>query len=167
MATEQEEDEIEVTPSSGNVFADLGLPEPEAELHKARLAVCIWEEIKRLRLNQSQAAARMGITQPKVSAIMNGRLANFSSDRLIHLLNALDQDIEITVKRKPRTRDRARIRVMRPTRITRATKVAKTRATKISATKRTAARTAQRKNRLTRRRAGKAETISATRRSTG
>ncbi len=58
------------------------------------------------------AAARMGIDQPKVSAIVNGRLANFSSERLMRLLTALGRDIEITVKAKPRTRAHGHIRVI-------------------------------------------------------
>jgi len=80
-----------VTAGSGNVFADIGLPEPEEELAKAQLASCIRQVIKRQRLTQVMAAFRMGIDQPKVSAILNGRLANFSSDRLMRLLTALGQ----------------------------------------------------------------------------
>jgi len=104
--------EIPVTASSGNVFADLGLAEPEEELTKAQLASHIRQVIKRRRLTQVAAAARMGIDQPKVSALLNGRLANFSSERLMRLLNALGQDIEIMVKAKPRNRARGRIRVL-------------------------------------------------------
>ena len=91
-----------ITPSSGNVFADMGLPEPEEELTKAQLASQLREVIRRQRLTQVAAASRMGIDQPKVSALLNGRLANFSSDRLMRLLTALGQDGEITVPAKPR-----------------------------------------------------------------
>jgi predicted XRE-type DNA-binding protein len=104
--------EILVTPSSGNVFADLGLPEPEEELTKAQLASHIRQIIKRRRLTQVAAAALMGIDQPKVSALLNGRLANFSSERLMRLLTTLGQDVEITVKAKPRSRAHGRIRVI-------------------------------------------------------
>ena len=104
--------EIPVTPGSDNVFADLGFAEPEEELAKAQLASHIRQIIKRRRLTQSAAASLMGIDQPKVSALLNGRLANFSSDRLMRLLTALGQDVEITVREKPRSRARGRIRVI-------------------------------------------------------
>jgi predicted XRE-type DNA-binding protein len=104
--------EIPVTPSGGNVFADLGFAEPEEELTKAQLASHIRQIIKRRRLTQVAAAALMGIDQPKVSALLNGRLANFSSERLMRLLTALGQDVEIMVKAKPRNRAHGRIRVI-------------------------------------------------------
>ncbi|MCX7361950.1 MAG: helix-turn-helix transcriptional regulator [Alphaproteobacteria bacterium] len=103
---------IPVTAGSGNVFADIGLPEPDEELTKAQLASHIRQAIKRKRLTQVAAAAHMGIDQPKVSALLNGRLANFSSDRLMRLLTALGQDVEITVRAKPRSRAHGRIRVV-------------------------------------------------------
>src|SRR3984885_6654320 len=103
---------IAVTASSGNVFADMGLPEPEEELTKAQLASHIRQVIGRRRLTQIKAASLMGIDQPKVSALLNGRLANFSSERLMRLLTALGQDVEITVKTKPRNRAHGRIRVV-------------------------------------------------------
>jgi len=101
-----------VTASSGNVFADMGLSHPEKELTKAQLASHIRQVIKRRRLTQVAASALMGIDQPKVSALLNGRLANFSSERLMRLLTALGQDVEITVKTKPRNRAHGRIRVV-------------------------------------------------------
>jgi predicted XRE-type DNA-binding protein len=104
--------DIPVTASGGNVFADIGLPEPEEELTKAQLASHIRQAIKRRRLTQVAAAALMGVDQPKVSALFNGRLANFSSDRLMRLLTALGQDVDITVRAKPRNRAHARIRVI-------------------------------------------------------
>jgi predicted XRE-type DNA-binding protein len=103
---------IPVTESSGNVFADMGLPEAEEELTKAQLASHIRQVIKRQRLTQVAAAALMGIDQPKVSALLNGRLANFSSERLMRLLTALGQDVEITVRAKPRNRAHGRILVL-------------------------------------------------------
>ena len=104
--------DIPVTASTGNVFADMGLAEPEEELTKAQLASHIRQAIKRRRLTQVAAAALMGVDQPKVSALFNGRLANFSSDRLMRLLTALGQDVDITVRAKPRNRAHARIRVI-------------------------------------------------------
>jgi predicted XRE-type DNA-binding protein len=103
---------IPVTASSGNVFADLGFAEPEEELTKAQLASHIRQTIRRRRLTQVAAAGLMGIDQPKVSALLNGRLANFSSERLMRLLIALGQDVEIVVRTKPRNRARGRIRVV-------------------------------------------------------
>ena len=103
---------IAVTPSSGNVFADLGVAEPEEELAKAQLASRIREVVRRSRLTQVAAATVMGIDQPKVSALLNGRIANFSSERLMRLLTRLGQDVEIVVKTKPRRRQRGRIRVV-------------------------------------------------------
>jgi len=103
---------IPVTASSGNVFADLGFAEAEEELTKAQLASHIRQTIKRRRLTQVAAAGLMGVDQPKVSALLNGRLANFSSERLMRLLTALGQDVEIVVRDKPRNRARGRIRVI-------------------------------------------------------
>jgi predicted XRE-type DNA-binding protein len=94
------------------VFADLALPEPEEELTKAQLASHIRQIIKRRRLTQISAAALMGIDQPKVSALLNGRVANFSSERLMRLLTALGHDVEIVVSTKPRNRARGRIKVV-------------------------------------------------------
>ena len=104
--------EIEVTPGSGNVFADLGLAEPEEELAKAQLASHIRQVLKRRRLTQTAAAKLMGIDQPKVSALLNGRLSGFSSDRLMRLLTALGQDVEIVVNGGSRGRARGRISVV-------------------------------------------------------
>lgn len=104
--------EMRVTASSGNVLADIGLPDPDEELTKVQLASQIRQVIKHRRLTQVAAASLMGIDQPKVSALLNGRLGNFSSERLMRLLTALGQDIEITVKTKPRNRAHGRIRVV-------------------------------------------------------
>jgi len=99
------------TPSSGNVFADLGLPKPDDLLAKAELAARIIAEIERRRLTQSQAAALLRIDQPKISALKQGRLTAFSIERLIRFLLMLGQDIRITVRDKPRSRSTARLRV--------------------------------------------------------
>jgi predicted XRE-type DNA-binding protein len=106
------ETRITVTESSGNVFADLGLPEPEEELAKAQLASHIRRAIMRRRLSQAAAAAIMGIDQPKVSALVNGRIDNFSSERLMRLLTRLGQDVDVTVRARRRGRVRGRIRVL-------------------------------------------------------
>ena len=109
---ETREAQIPVMESSGNVFADIGLPEPAEELTKAQLASHIRQVIKRRHLTQVAAASIMGIDQPKVSALLNGRLANFSRERLMRFLTALGQDVDITVRSKPRHRAHGRIRVL-------------------------------------------------------
>ena len=106
------EDEIPVTEGSGNVFADLGFADPEEELVKAQLSSHIRKIIKRRRLTQAAAAKLMGIDQPKVSALLNGRLGNFSSERLMRLLTALGQDVEITVRATQRGRAQGQVRVV-------------------------------------------------------
>ena len=103
---------VEVSKSSGNVFADLGLPRPEETLAKAELARKIAEIIGQRRLSQVKAAKLLGIDQPKVSALLRGRLSGFSTERLFKFLNALDRDVDIVIKRKPRSRRRAKVRVV-------------------------------------------------------
>lgn len=93
-------DDDTVTPSCGNIFADLGLPDAELLLAKAKLAVKISRLIKERKLIQSQAAELMGVTQPNVSDIIRGRLDGFTLDRLFRCLEALDQEIEIVVRPK-------------------------------------------------------------------
>lgn len=93
------------------MFADLGLPKPDDLLAKAELAAKIIAEIQRRRLTQSQAAVTLGIDQPKVSALRQGKLSGFSIERLVRFLLSLGRDVEITVKEKPRSRSVARLRV--------------------------------------------------------
>jgi predicted XRE-type DNA-binding protein len=101
----------EFTPSSGNIFADLNLPHPDDLLAKADLAAKIIAEIQRRRLTQSQAAAMLGIDQPKISALKQGKLSGFSIERLLKLLLLLGRDIEITVRGRTKSRLGARLRV--------------------------------------------------------
>ncbi len=93
---------LEITQSSGNVFADLGLPNPEKHLAKVKLAYKINSIIGNLK--QAEAAKRLEIDQPKISALSCGRLDDFSIERLISFLNKLDRDVEIVVKKKPTRR---------------------------------------------------------------
>ena len=104
--------EIPVIEGSGNVFADLGVAEPDEELAKVQLARLIRDAIKRRRLTQAAAAALTGLDQPKVSALVNGRLGGFSSERLMRCLTALGQDVEIVVKTRTRAGARGRLRVV-------------------------------------------------------
>ena len=89
---------LATTKSSGNVFADLGLPNPEQELLKARLTLQIYKIIKARGLTQAQAGEVLGIKQPHVSTLVRNRAGNFSVGRLIEFLTALGQDVRITVK---------------------------------------------------------------------
>ncbi|MFT4275293.1 MAG: helix-turn-helix transcriptional regulator [Rhodopseudomonas sp.] len=102
----------EITRGSGNVFADLGMADAEERQTKLRLAYALNAVIDRARLSQAAAAERLGINQPKVSALRNYKLEGFSVERLMALLNALDQDIEIIIRKKPRSRAAARISVV-------------------------------------------------------
>ena len=104
-------DNREVTPSSGNVFADLNLPAADDLLAKAELATKIIAEIQRRRLTQSRAAAILGIDQPKVSALKQGKLSGFSIERLMRFLLLLGRNIEIIVKRRSRPGATPRLRV--------------------------------------------------------
>jgi predicted XRE-type DNA-binding protein len=101
----------EYVPSSGNIFADLGLAKPDDLLAKAELATKIIEEIRRRHLTQNQAAMILRVDQPKISALKQGKLSGFSIERLMRFLLLLGRDIEISVKGKPKSRSMARLRV--------------------------------------------------------
>jgi predicted XRE-type DNA-binding protein len=105
-------EETEVFHGSGNVFADLGLPDAEERLAKAELARQILTIITERRLTQTQAAELLGIDQPKVSALTRGKLSGFSMERLFHFLNALGRDVQITVKPKPQSQQQAHLKVI-------------------------------------------------------
>jgi predicted XRE-type DNA-binding protein len=83
--------------SSGNIFADLGLPHPEQELLKARLTLQIYRIIKARRVTQTQAGEILGIRQPQVSLLMRNRSGTFSVERLMDFLTALGHDVEVRV----------------------------------------------------------------------
>jgi predicted XRE-type DNA-binding protein len=96
---------------SGNVFADLGFPDPETHALKAALVHRIATLIKRENLTQADAAKRMGISQPDVSKMLKGQFRPFSLERLMRFLNALGQDVEISVKAPSRRRARGKLSV--------------------------------------------------------
>lgn len=96
--------------SSGNVFADLEIPNPDEMLAKAELAVKIADILRRRRLTQVQAATVLGVDQPKVSALIRGRLSGFSIERLLRFLLLLGTDISITIKPHQRFRSGSRTR---------------------------------------------------------
>ena len=96
---------------SGNVFADLNVPHPEEALAKAKLAHKISTLIERRGLTQAAAATLLDVDQPKISALRRGRLSGFSLDRLVRFVVLLGHDVEIVVKKRARSRGRARLLV--------------------------------------------------------
>jgi predicted XRE-type DNA-binding protein len=98
-----------VVHSSGNVFADIGLHDAGEKQTRVRLAVAINRIIESRRLSQTAAARLLDINQPKISALANYRLEGFSVERLMNFLNALDRDVEIVIRKKPRSKRAARI----------------------------------------------------------
>lgn len=97
-------DDITVTRGSGNVFADLGLDNPEEEQLKAQLVREIRDILKGRRITQAKAADLLGLKQPDVSAIVNGRTEKFSIDRLLRCIRSLDREITITTRPKSRAK---------------------------------------------------------------
>lgn len=95
---------IEYTKSSGNIFEDLDYKNPQEHLVKVKLALRINQIIEKRKSTQADAAKVLGVNQPKISALANGRLDEFSIERLIMFLNKLDQDVSIYVHQKPKTR---------------------------------------------------------------
>src|SRR5215831_15363972 len=89
---------VSIEESSGNVFADLGLKNPDELLAKAELVQRIADIIAERKLTQTRTAKLLGIDQPKVSALLRGKLDGFSTDRLFRFLNALGRDVEIVIR---------------------------------------------------------------------
>lgn len=105
--------EVPIERGSGNVFKDLGLPEPDEALTRAELSIHIEQIIGRRGLTQVQAARLMGVQQPTVSDIVRGQLAGYSTDRLFRFLNALGHDVKIVVSaRRGRAPLVGRVRVV-------------------------------------------------------
>jgi predicted XRE-type DNA-binding protein len=100
---------LERVPSTGNVFADLGLADAGEHLIKAGLVVRIDRSIRQRKLTQAAAAQLMGIDQPKVSAMLAGRFRGYSVERLMRFLVVLGHDVEIVVR--PGKRGAAKLRV--------------------------------------------------------
>ena len=101
-----------ITRGAGNVFADLGYADADERQTKLRLAHAINGVIARRRLSQAAAAEKLGVNQPKVSALANDKLDGFSVERLMTFLTALDQHVEIVIKNRPRSRTARRISVV-------------------------------------------------------
>ena len=100
-----------ITRGTRNVFADLGFRDAAERQARLRLANALNQLLDGRKLSQAEAAKILGVTQPKVSALKNYKLAGFSVERLMNLLTALDQDVEIVIRQKPRSRRSGRISV--------------------------------------------------------
>ena len=97
-------------PSTGNVFADLGFDRPDEELVKAQIIFRIVALIEERGRTQVAAGALLGLPQPKVSLLFQGRTAGFSTDRLIRCLSRLGHDVDIVIRgRSPRRTGRVRV----------------------------------------------------------
>lgn len=103
---------IGVEEGSENVFADIGVREPEESLLRAKLAKQIAEIIERRDLNQTEVARILNVDQPKVSKLVRGRISGFTSDRLFRFLLALGHDVKIEVKTKQADRRRGKLVVV-------------------------------------------------------
>lgn len=104
-------EDIEVTPSSGNVYEDLGFEDADEMALKSDIAYIISTIIQSRGLTQAEAAEILGVNQPKISALVRGRLSGFSLDRLFRFLTALDRDVEVSITPKIADFPRGRLKV--------------------------------------------------------
>lgn len=100
---------IPVEAGSGNVYADLGYPDSDSMLVKAQLAAKIAEIVQRRALTQTRTAEILGLTQPKVSALLKGQFRGISEHRLLECLTRLGRDVHIVIKPTPRSRSNGRL----------------------------------------------------------
>ena len=99
-----------ITAGSGNIFADLNLPDAETHFLKAQIVSEIYRLTKERKLTQVESGKRMGISQPEVSRMFKGQVREYSIDRLMEFLTAFDRDVEIVVKPHKKTGKTGRIR---------------------------------------------------------
>jgi predicted XRE-type DNA-binding protein len=104
--------ELEITHGTTNVFADLGYPDAAERQTKTRLALAVNELLKSRKLKQREIAILLNIPQPKVSDLKNYRLDQFSVERLMEFLTALDRDVEITIRPRTNTNEVGQISVL-------------------------------------------------------
>jgi predicted XRE-type DNA-binding protein len=104
-------EEYEVTEGSGNIFADLGLPNPEERLLQAQLSLAIKQIIESKGWTQTEAAAHTGVDQAKISALMRNRLRGFSSERLMRMLMRLGRRVDVRISAREYKPEDARITV--------------------------------------------------------
>ena len=102
----------DIKSSSGNVFADLALDAPDELQAKAMLMSKVASLIAERKMTQTQAAKTLGIDQPRVSALMRGKLSMFSTEKVMEFLTALGNDVEIVVKKRSKSRGPGRIHVV-------------------------------------------------------
>jgi predicted XRE-type DNA-binding protein len=100
---------IEVHEGSGNVFADLGLPNAEERLLKANIVVELRRLIKERELTQVKAAKLVGVSQPDLSHLLRGDFDDYSAERLMKMLTVFEQDVEIVMKPHPKAGQPGRI----------------------------------------------------------
>lgn len=113
MATELDTTETAaVVDSTGNVFADLGLPSGEEDMVKVNIARAITNTIKKRGLTQAEAAKIIGTDQAKVSALLRGRLRGFSVERLFVFLLMLGRDVDIHISKRYRSNERGRLKIL-------------------------------------------------------
>jgi predicted XRE-type DNA-binding protein len=112
MTRRRSEAPIASEKGSGNVWADLGYADGDAMLIKAQLVTKIAEIIAKKGLTQQEAARRLGLTQPRVSALLKGQFRGVSERRLMDCLTRLGRDIQIVVKRVPRSRETGKLTVL-------------------------------------------------------
>jgi predicted XRE-type DNA-binding protein len=98
---------------SGNIFADLGLPDSEELLLKAQIVSEIQDVMQRRKLTQIKTAALTGTSQPDLSNLLRGKFKGFTVDRLMKMLTALGRDVTITVRPTPKSRKVGGIRFKR------------------------------------------------------
>ncbi|MEW5892455.1 MAG: helix-turn-helix transcriptional regulator [Pseudomonadota bacterium] len=105
---------IEIEQGSGNVYTDLGLPEADEMLVKARLAAKIGDIIKHRHLSQEQAAEILGLPQPKISNMLRGKFRGISEAKMLECLTRLGRDVQIVVKPTRAKRKVGRLEVVFP-----------------------------------------------------
>ena len=112
MSKHKASDRVAVYAGSGNVYADLGYPDADEMLVKAQLVMQIAEIIRRKGLTQVEAAKLLGLTQPKISAMLRGQFRGFSERKLIDCLTSLGRDVQIVIKESPRRRAGGKLTVV-------------------------------------------------------
>lgn len=108
-----DQEPIEIDPGSGNVFADMGLEDADELFTRTQLGLHIYAILKERGLKQREIAAILGINQPEVALLMNGRFQRFTTDKLLDFLNRLDQKVTIRISRRKPGEPSRQIRVGR------------------------------------------------------
>ena len=108
------DNDLEIIRGMANVFADLGYPDATERQTKTRLALAVNELLKSRNLKQREIATLLGVPQPKVSSLKNYRLDQFSVERLMEFLTALNQDVEIVIRPRPNSSEAGHISVLVP-----------------------------------------------------